>query len=112
MNEISFLKIKLTDLQENILIELNKTFNIPFICKKLNLKPVTISKTIQILIEKNLISGQELTGEGKKMVHYLEFRYDTISSFLKKININPTMENINQFSKLDFNTIISIKNIL
>ena len=38
------LKIKLTELQENILIELNKTFNIPFICKKLNLKPVTISK--------------------------------------------------------------------
>ena len=112
MNEITFLKVKLTDLQENILIELNKTFNIPFICKKLNIKPITISKTIQVLTDKKLVENNQLTSEGKKMVHYLEFRYDTISSFLKKLNITPSIDNINQFSKLDFNTVISIKNIL
>lgn len=112
MNEISIFKIKLTELQETILIELNKTFNIPFICKKLNIKPITISKTIQILTEKELLINNELTQEGKKMVHYLDFRNDTISLFLNKLNLNPTIENINQFSKLDFKTILAIRNLI
>ena len=112
MQQISIIETKLTYLQENIIIELNKTSNIPFICKKLSIKAITISKAIQSLTEKNMVTDGILTEKGKKMVHYLEFRYDTISLFLKKLNITPSVEKINQFSTLDFNTIISIKNIL
>ena len=112
MNEISIFKTKLTDLQENILIELDKTFNTSFICKKLNIKPITLSKTIQSLSEKELISNNELTIDGKKMVNYLNFRNDTILSFLRKINVSPTPETISQMSKLNYRIIIAIKNLI
>lgn len=112
MNEISIFKTTLTDLQENILIELNKTFNIPFICKKLNIKPITLSKAMKSLTEKELIANNELTPEGKKMVNYLNFRNDTILLFLNKININPTPEIVNQLGKLDHKVIIAFKNLI
>ena len=112
MNEILIFETKITELQENILIELNKTYNIPFICKKINIKPITLTKTIQALTEKEFLLDNQLTEKGKKMVHYLEFRNDTISLFLKKININPTKENINQMSKLDYKIIIALKNLI
>ena len=112
MNEISIFKTTLTDLQENILIELNKTFNIPFICKKLNIKPITFSKAMKSLTEKELIANNELTTEGKKMVNYLNFRNDTILLFLNKININPTPEIVNQLGKLDHKVIIAFKNLI
>lgn len=112
MNEISIFKTTLTDLQENILIELNKTFNIPFICKKLNIKPITLSKAMKSLTEKELIANNELTHEGKKMVNYLNFRNDTILLFLNKININPTPEIVNQLGKLDHKVIIAFKNLI
>ena len=112
MNEISILKIKLTELQETILIELNKTFNAPFICKKLNIKPITLSKTTQLLNEKGLIKDNELTLEGKKMVNYLTFRNDTILLFLNKLNVSPTPESISHLSKLDYKIIVAIKNLI
>ena len=112
MNEISILKTKLTELQENILMELNKTVNMPFICKKLNIKPITLSKTIQLLNEKELIKNNELTAEGKKMVNYLNFRNDTILLFLNKIKLHPNEEYINQLGKLNYKIIIAIKNLI
>ena len=112
MNEISILKTKLTELQENILMELNKTVNMPFICKKLNIKPITLSKTIQLLNEKELIKNNELTAEGKKMVNYLNFRNDTILLFLNKIKLQPNEEYINQLGKLNYKIIIAIKNLI
>ena len=112
MNEIIIFNNKLTTLQENILIELNKTFNIPFICKKLSIKPITITKTIQTLTEKEFIKDSSLTENGKKMVHYLEFRNDTISLLLNKIKIEPTSENISQLCKLDYKIIIALRNLI
>ena len=112
MNEISILKTKLTELQENILMELNKTVNMPFICKKLNIKPITLSKTIQLLNEKELMKNHELTAEGKKMVNYLNFRNDTILLFLNKIKLQPNEEYINQLGKLNYKIIIAIKNLI
>ena len=46
MNSIELLNTKLTELQEVILCELEKTNNAQLICKKLNIKPITLSKTI------------------------------------------------------------------
>ena len=93
-------------------MELNKTVNMPFICKKLNIKPITLSKTIQLLNEKELIKNNELTAEGKKMVNYLNFRNDTILLFLNKIKLQPNEEYINQLGKLNYKIIIAIKNLI
>lgn len=112
LQEISILEIKLTTLQENILIELNKTFNTSFICKKMSIKPITLSKTIQALTNNNLIEDNNLTDKGKKMVHYLEFRNETISLFLKKHKIEQSNEITNQLSKLDYKVIIAIRNLI
>ncbi len=112
MQEIKVLEIKLTQLQENILIELSKTVNNPFICKKLGIKPITLTKAIQTLTEKDFIENNAVTEKGKKMVHYLEFRNETISLFLKKHNITETLEITNQLSNLDFKIIIVLRNLL
>ena len=112
MQEISILETKLTELQENILIEISKTVNFPFICKKLSIKPITLTKAMQSLIEKEFILNQEVTEKGKKMVHYLDFRNETISLFLKKHNIPNTTETISQLNKLDYKIIIALRNIL
>ena len=112
MQEILILETKLTDLQENILIEISKTNNLPFICKKLSIKPITLTKAIQSLVEKEFILNQEITDKGKKMVHYLEFKNETISLFLKKHNIPSTNEIISQLNKLDYKIIIALKNLL
>ena len=112
MSEITIFNTKLTELQENILIELNKTYNIPFICKKLSIKPITLTRTIQALTEKDFLKDNILTEKGKKMVHYLEFKNDTISLFLNKINIESTIENISQISKLDYKIIVALRNLI
>ena len=112
MNEILIFETKITELQENILIELNKTYNIPFICKKINIKPITLTKTIQALTEKEFLLDNQLTEKGKKMVHYLEFRNETISLFLNKYNIPYTDEIFSQLAKLDFRVIIALKNLV
>ena len=54
----------------------------------------------------------QLTEKGKKMVHYLEFKNDTISLFLNKINIESTIENISQISKLDYKIIVALRNLI
>lgn len=46
------------------------------------------------------------------MVHYLEFRNETIFLFLKKHNIENTDEIINQLSNLDYKVIIALRNTL
>ena len=112
MQEIKVLEIKLTTLQENILIEVSKTTNNPFICKKLGIKPITLTKAIQALTEKELFENQMVTEKGVKMVHYLEFRNETIFLFLKKHNIENTDEIINQLSNLDYKVIIALRNTL
>ena len=112
MPENIVMEIKLTELQEIILLELSKTNNLPFICKKLNIKPITLTKTTQILSEKEMINETILTEKGKKMVHYLEFRNETISLFLNKYNIPNTSEIYNQLSKLDYRVIVTFKNLI
>ena len=112
MQEIAIIETKLTQLQENILIELNKTVNAPFICKKFGIKPITLTKTIQVLTDKNLVANNALTEKGKKMVHYLEFRNETISLFLKKHKILNTTEINKQLCSLDFKLIIALRNLL
>lgn len=112
MQEITIIKTKLTYLQENILIELNKTVNALFICKKYGIKQITLSKTIQALTEKNLLIDGILTEKGKKMVHYLEFRNETISLFLKKHKILITEEINKQLCALDYKVIIALRNLL
>lgn len=112
MNNISTLQTKLTRLQEEILIELNKTFNVNFICKKLSLKQFTLSKTIQSLKQKELIEENTLTEKGKKMVHYLEFKNETISLFLTKTNLNDNTILKSQLATLDYKLIIALRNLL
>ena len=112
MNDISILETNLTKLQENVLIEINKTTNTPFIYKKLDIKPLTLTKTIQLLNQKGLLEDYNLTEKGKKMVHYLEFKNETISLFLNKYNIESNQEIESQLSKLDFKIIITLRNLL
>ena len=112
MSENIVMKIKLTELQETILLELSKTNNFPFICKKLNIKSITLTKAIQSLTDKDMLNNNTLTEKGKKMVHYLEFRNETISSFLTKYNIPNTTEIYNQLAKVDYRIIIALKNLI
>ena len=112
MSENIVMQIKLTDLQEIILLELSKTNNFPFICKKLDIKALTLTKAIQSLTEKDMLNNNTLTEKGKKMVHYLEFRNETISSFLSKYNIPNTNEINNQLTKVDYRVIIALKNLI
>ena len=112
MPENLIIEIKLTEFQEAILLELSKTNNLPFICKKLNIKPITLTKAIQILTEKEMLINNTLTEKGKKMVHYLEFRNETISLFLNKYNIPNTNEICNQLSKVDYKVIVALKNLV
>ena len=112
MTDISILETNLTNLQEIVLIELNKTFNLNFVCKKLSIKQITLSKTIQLLKQKEFIDETSLTLKGKKMAHYLEFKHETISLLLKKFNIEQTNALINQFEKVDYKVIIGLRNLL
>ena len=112
MQEISIIETKLTELQEIILTELTKTFNSPFICKKLSIKPITFTKAVQVLTEKGMLENNTVTEKGKKMVHYLEFRNETISLFLKKNKITTTTEIISQLSKLDYKIIVALRNLI
>ncbi len=112
MSEITPTKIELTILQENVLIEFSKTTNQPFICKKLNIKQISLTKTLQALNMKGLIENDNLTSLGIETINYLRFKLDTIKSFLSKSNISANKEIIEQLSKLDFQIIVAIKNLL
>ena len=112
MNGISTLETKLTRLQELILIELNKTFNAGFICKKLALNRFILSKSIGLLKQKELIEDDKLTDKGKKMVHYLEFKNETISLFLNRSNLPSDEVLTSQLTKLDYKLIIALRNLL
>ena len=59
-----------------------------------------------------MILNNCLTEKGKKMVHYLEFRNETILAFLKKNNIKYTNEIYNQLIKLDYKLIIAFRNLI
>jgi Mn-dependent DtxR family transcriptional regulator len=110
MQEIRVLETKLTTLQENILIELNKTYNTAFICKKMGIKPITLSKSIQSLTKCDFITENTLTEKGKKMAHYLEFRNETILLFLNKHHLPKENDLIVKLSKLDYKLIIALRN--
>ena len=112
MNSIELLNTKLTELQEVILCELEKTNNAQLICKKLNIKPITLSKIISILSDKNLYSDNELSVQGKKMVHYITFRNNTISAFLNTHNITSNELIERQMKSLDMRIIIALRNVL
>ena len=110
--KIDSLNVKLTELQETILCELNATTDQQIICKKMHLKPVTLSKTLSLLSNKNLLNENKLTEQGKKMVNYIIFRNTTILDFLNKNNINTSNEIIKQMKSLDLKIIIALKNAL
>lgn len=112
MNTIELLNTKLTELQEIVLCELDKTTNTQFICKKLNIKPITLSKTISTLVDKELIKDNQISEKGKKMVHYFTFRNNTISSFLNKHQIPISDDLQKQLKSLDMKIIIALKNEL
>jgi hypothetical protein len=107
---LNFNNIKLTSLQENILIELAKNTEPDNICNKFNIKRITLSKIIKTLNNKNLYSNNKTTMLGKEMVHYITFRNKTISTFLKSANIKESERIINQFRVLDYEIIIALKN--
>ena len=109
---IDKLNIKLTELQEMILCELNNSATHQTICKQTNIKPITLSKTISSLTNKDLYKDNQLTEQGKKMVNYLTFRNSTISDFLIQNNIQPTKDIYKQMRNLDVKIIIAIKNAL
>ena len=112
MSEITPTKVELTVLQEDVLIEFNKTTNHQFICKKLNIKQISLTKTLQALTLKGLLENDNLTLLGKQTINYLKFKSDTIKSFLNKSNLEENKDLINQLSKLDFQIIVAIKNLL
>jgi Mn-dependent DtxR family transcriptional regulator len=112
MQENLIIQTKLTELQETVLLELHKTTNTSFIRKKLNIQPITFTKAIQALSEKEMLLNGSLTDKGKKMVHYLEFRNETILAFLNKYNIQNDNEIYNQLTKLDYKLIILFRNLI
>lgn len=112
MDKNLIIETKLTLIQEKVLLEISKTVNHPFICKKISIKPITLIKTINTLNEKNLLIGDTLTEKGKKMVHYIEFKNETIFSFLNKFKIESTPEIINDMTQLNYKIIISLRNLL
>lgn len=112
MEKLDLLDYKLTELQEKILLELEKTTNYLFICKKLNVKSITITKTIKSLENKKLFLNNSLTENGKKMIHYIKYRNEIISLFLKNNKIENTKEINKQLSCLDYKIIIALSNYL
>lgn len=112
MSEINITKYKLTILQEDILIQISKTNNHAFICKKLDIKPITLTKALQSLKLKGLLDETSLTKEGIELVNYFSFRNETIIKLLKYANLTLTKELQDQLSKLDLTLIIAIRNLL
>lgn len=112
MSEITPTKVELTTLQENVLIEYSKTTNQSFICKKLNIKQISLTKALQVLTSKGLIENNDLTLFGKQTINYLRFKSSTIKDFLTQSDIEYTQDMIDQLSKLDLKVIIAIKNLL
>ena len=111
MTSLNFNEMKLTTLQENILLLLDLNVDHLIICRNLSIKYITLSKIIKTLQHKNLIIDNKLSEKGRKMVHYINFRNKTISSFLNKINIKETNEIFNQMRTLDYKIIIALKNL-
>ena len=112
MNNLCFQQFKLTLLQENILLLLDKNSTTDLICKNLNIKLVTFFKITQTLTDKKLINDNKLTVLGKKMVHYINFRNDTILAFLKTHKIKETNDIKNQMRTLDYKVIIALRNTI
>ena len=112
MSEINITKYKLTTLQEDILIQINKTKDQMFVCKKLNIKPITLTKALQALKLKGLMDEESLTKEGLELVNYYFFRNETISMLLKYANLAYTKELHEDLAKIDFRLIIAFRNLL
>ena len=104
-------KIKLTSLQEETLKEYNINSEYSYICKKLDIKPITLSKVLQSLKIKGLIDNGEITNLGKELLNYLSFRNETILKFMHISNLNDK-ELYQELQKLDLEIIIAIKNLL
>ena len=111
MNELNITKIKLTDLQEKILIKYHNNPDFTVIYKELDIKPITLSKALQTLKFKGLIDEENITILGKEIVNYYLFRNDTISKFLEKSNITDEIL-FNELKRLDLKIIIAIRNLL
>jgi hypothetical protein len=112
MSEINITKYKLTTLQEDILIQINKTSDYQFVCKKLDIKPITLTKALQTLKLKGLLDDNSITKEGQELINYYSFRNETSLMLLKYANLNHDKEMMEQISKLDFKLIIAIRNLL
>ena len=110
MSNLCFQQVKLTVLQENVLLLLDKNNATDLICKNLNIKLVTFFKIVQTLTDKKLIDNNKLTITGEKMVHYINFRNDTILTFLKIHNIKESNDIKNQMRTLDYKIIIALRN--
>ena len=111
MNDLNITKIKLTSLQEEILLEYSKNNDSSSICKKLNIKPITLSKVLQSLKIKGLIDNNTLTSSGKELINYLIFKNEIIINFLNVSNLT-NKELFLEMQKLDLKIIIAIKNLL
>ena len=111
MNEANITKIKLTPLQEEILIEYNKNKEYKVICKNLHLIPITLSKGLQTLKSKGLIDNDAITQTGKELINYYNFRNETIKLFVEKTKI-VDLNLMKELHQLDFKLIIAIRNLL
>ena len=76
------------ELQEETLKEYNINSEYSYICKKLDIKPITLSKVLQSLKIKGLIDNGEITNLGKELLNYLSFRNETILKFMHISNLN------------------------
>lgn len=112
MQTIENIDLKLTELQEKVLLELMVTTNMPFICKKLNIKPISLTRALKSLETKNLVLESKVTSEGKKMAHYILFRNETISLFLAKHQISETPLITKSLRDLNYLVIIALRNSL
>lgn len=111
MKELNVTKIKLTELQEEILLVYSEDTNYSFICKKLNIKPITLSKALQLLKIKGLIEDNQLTIVGKELKNYITFRNEVILNFMQFSKLTDK-ELALEMQKLDLKILIAIKNLL
>jgi predicted transcriptional regulator len=111
MKDTNITNIKLTSLQEEILLEYSKNTDYSYICKKLDIKPITLSKVLQSLKIKGLIDNNTITLQAKELINYLNFKNETIINFLKCSNILSD-DLLKQMQNLDLKIIIALKNLL
>ena len=93
------------------MLEYSKNTDYSSICKKLDIKPITLSKVLQSLKIKGLIDNNSLSIKANELINYLKFRNEIILNFLNNSNILSD-ELLKQMQNLDLKIIIAIKNLL